>query len=77
MITLGTYKIKRFNSQGKVVGSLVSSKALFVLRKVAPVKRVTLSAESTFVSVYMRKKCDLYPSQELKKVLMHTLIVSL
>ena len=36
-------------------------KALFIWRKVVPGKRVTLPAESTLASVYMRKKLTLLP----------------
>ena len=38
-----------------------ASKAPFIWRKVVPGKRVTLPAESTLASVYMRKKLTLLP----------------
>ena len=49
------------------------TKALFIWRKVFPGKRVTLPAEWTLASVYMKKSWPLCPSQELAA---HALIVS-
>ena len=43
------------------VGFRKYSKAPFIWRKVVPGKRVTLPAESTLASVYMRKKLTLLP----------------
>ena len=58
----------------------VVAKAPFIWRKVVPGKRVTLLAESTLPSVYMRKKLTPLPEPRanfpIKTGLAHALIVS-
>ena len=57
-----------------------NSKAPFIWRKVVPGKRVTLLAESTLPSVYMRKKLTPLPEPRanfpIKTELAHAPIVS-
>ena len=60
-------KQERFNK------NVFLTKAPFIWRKVLPGKRVTLLAESTSASVYMRKKLTPLPEPT---VLAHALIVS-
>ena len=62
------------------LNNIWNTKAPFIWRKVVPGKRVTLLAESTLPSVYMRKKLTPLPEPRanfpITTELAHALIVS-